>query len=374
MSSRALGFARPLVQRDHQVKLFMPPWQTADEADRSWREDGVELRYTPLKGGPIGIARQLIRETFQWEPDVVHCFKPKAYSGLVAWWIWQFHKKRVRLIVDSDDWEGAGGWNSRAPYSPAQKKFFSWQEQWGMSHCHTLTVASRTLESIAWSQGIEPKRVIYLPNGAGIALDGSAAPSETVRFKRQELGIGELPILLLYSRLFEFDTARLVKILAAVKAAVPDVAIISIGESLFASDRANMRYEIGEAGLTDAIIDLGWVALDHLPHYLGIADVGIYLMDDTLINRTKCPVKLADMIAMGIPVVAESVGQVSEYILNGQSGILHPTGDVTNIINDIVNLLQDESKRRRMSANAREHYWQTFSWRRLAVRLEQAYG
>ena len=90
MSSRAFGLARPLVQKDHQIKIFMPPWQSPEEADRSWQEDGVAFRYTSLTGGTIGIAHRLLQETLAWKPDAVHCFKPKAYSGLVAWWLWQF--------------------------------------------------------------------------------------------------------------------------------------------------------------------------------------------------------------------------------------------------------------------------------------------
>jgi hypothetical protein len=33
MHSRALGLARPLVERGHQVAIFMPPWQTPAEAN-----------------------------------------------------------------------------------------------------------------------------------------------------------------------------------------------------------------------------------------------------------------------------------------------------------------------------------------------------
>lgn len=374
MSSRALGLARPLVQKGYQVKIFMPPWQTPDEADRSWQEDGVKFRYTSLRGGTIGISRRLLRETLAWEPDVIHCFKPKAFSGLVAWWVWQFRRQEVRLIIDSDDWEGRGGWNDRATYTRFQKRFFSWQEKWGMGHCHALTVASRALESIAWSHGIKSENVAYLPNGAGIAINDSPFEKDIIRAKRLELGVDERPLLLLYSRLFEFDTARLVEILAGVKAVVPNVAILSIGESLFAADEAEMRREMAEVGVLDALIELGWVTLDQLPLYLSTVDVGIYLMDDTLINRTKCPVKLADMIAMGIPVIAESVGQVPEYILNGNSGLLRTSGDVAGLIDDIVKLLSERQIREQMAASARAHYQDKFAWSRLVGLLEQVYS
>ncbi|MCA9945339.1 MAG: hypothetical protein KC449_17770, partial [Anaerolineales bacterium] len=77
MAIRALGLARPFAQQGHAVKLFMPPWQTPAEADKSWQVDGVELRYVPLNGGVLGISRRLVRELLAWQRDVVHCFKPK---------------------------------------------------------------------------------------------------------------------------------------------------------------------------------------------------------------------------------------------------------------------------------------------------------
>ncbi|MBP6470916.1 MAG: glycosyltransferase, partial [Chloroflexi bacterium] len=223
MRSRALGLARPLAARGHQVQIVMPPWQTPAEADKCWQEDGVLVRNVSLAGGLPGITRRLLREVLDWQPDVVHCFKPKAYSGLAAWWLWQFHRRDVRLVVDSDDWEGWGGWNDLAPYSAAQKHFFAWQERWGMTHCHALTVASRALQTLAWGHGVPPDRVAYVPNGTGI---------RTQLADTHERGSGSdgeaAPTVLLYSRLFEFETGRLVTALRGVKTAVPTLRILAV--------------------------------------------------------------------------------------------------------------------------------------------------
>jgi glycosyltransferase involved in cell wall biosynthesis len=374
MSSRALGLARPLAAQEHQVKVFMPPWHTPDEADRSWQEDDIELRYTMLSGGVMGTSRNLVKETVAWDPDVVHCFKPKAYSGLVAWWLWQFHRQKIRLVVDSDDWEGWGGWNERAPYTSFQKHFFAWQETWGMSHCHYLTVASKALESIALSQGIRPDKVVYLPNGAGILVSEQALPDEAIRAKRKELGTFGRPTLLLYSRLFEVEIGRLVEFLAGVKASVPDLAVLSIGEALYSANIDDLQGRLKQAGLKDAMIDLGWVALDKLPLLLKAADLGIYLMDDTLLNRTKCPVKLADMTAVGLAVIAENVGQVPEYVQHGKTGYLRPSGDVQGLIDDTVYLLRHDNARKQMATAAKTHYQANFAWDKLAGHLEHVYG
>ncbi len=372
MSSRAFCLARQLVAREHEVCLFMPPWQTPKEGDRHWMQDGVLLRYIPVKGGTASIARRLLRETLAWQPHIVHCFKPKAYSGLVAWWLWHFHRRRLPLVTDSDDWEGWGGWNDQASYNAFQKHFFSWQERWGMSHCHQLTVASKTLQSIAWSQGINGQKVLYLPNGTGLPVHETPT-SDDIDTQRHILDIGDRPTLLLYSRLFEFETARLAKILAGVKEALPEIAILSVGTSLFAEDATRLEEELRNRSILPAMIQLGWMDPDKLPILLSSADVALYLMDDTLLNRTKCPVKLADLIALGVPVVAEAVGQVSEYVVSGRNGHLCQPGDVSGLISSTVSLLKNKSQRVYMSAQAKAHYQANFSWDLLVDRLLQAY-
>jgi len=371
MRSRALGLARPLVARGYDVRLFMPPWDTPDEAGRMWNEDGVELRYVPLGGGTLGIARRLAGEALAWRPDVVHCFKPKAYSGLAAEWLWRFYRRRVRLIIDTDDWEGAGGWNDIAPYTPLQKRFFARQERWGLTHVHAVTVASRTLESLVWSLGMPRERVTYIPNGPGIAT--RPVTTEERAATRARLGLGDRPTVLVYSRLFEFDTARLVAALSGVRAAVPDLAVLLVGAGLYEEDSARFREQIIGAGLQEALVETGWMALEELPPALAAADVGLYLMDDTLLNRTKCPVKLADMLVAGVPVVGEAVGQVTEYVRDGRTGALCPSGDVAGLVTAVAGLLRDPEKRRHWGAAAREDALQRFGWEGLAERLGEVY-
>jgi len=366
MRSRAFMLAKPLASRGYQVKIFMPPWQTPQEADKSWQEDEVEFRYIPLRGGVLGITRKLIGELLDWQPDVVHSFKPKAFSGLVMWWLWQFHRHRLRLILDTDDWEGWGGWNDRANYSPWQKRFFAWQERWGLSHCHTITAASRTLQSLAWSQGIKPERVVYLPNGPGISQISDIDQEIASR-------VGKQPVLLLYSRFFEFETDRLVAILRKVKTAIPDLIVLSVGSGLYEEEALLYRQQLIENDLIDMILDVGWVTEDRIPGLLAAADIGIYLMEDTLLNRTKCPVKLADILYAGVPVVAEAVGQVSEYVLHNQTGLLKASGDVEGISADLIYLLINKKEQERLAAGAKTHIKKHFDWAQLSLRLEKVY-
>jgi glycosyltransferase involved in cell wall biosynthesis len=368
MRSRAFQLAKALVIRGHEVLMIMPPWQTPGEAERVWTEDGVEICYISLQGGIARRTRRMVRQTLAWQPEIVHSFKPKAYSGLVAWWLWYFKRGRIGLVTDADDWEGWGGWNEKAPYTYLQKRFFSWQEQWGIGHNHGLTVASRTLQSLAWANGKPPQQVFYLPNGPGIG-DATGKNGQI----RAELGLAGRPVLLLYSRLFEFDTARLFSILQLVQVTLPDLAILGVGSGLHQDEAIEFRQLLEDSSLSQAFVDVGWLDEAELPGYLASADVGLYLMEDTLLNRAKCPVKLADMLSVGIPVVAEAVGQVTEYVKHRQSGLTRQSGDNEGLAADLVDLLQNSELRTRLAAGARAHLKSNFAWSRLAETVEKVY-
>jgi glycosyltransferase involved in cell wall biosynthesis len=173
--------------------------------------------------------------------------------------------------------------------------------------------------------------------------------------------------------LFEFDRERLVAILAGVKTAVPNLQILAVGAGLYEADAAELRRQLQAAGLWAAVTDVGWVELAQLAGVLQTADVGLYLMDDTLLNRTKCPVKLADMLTVGVPVVAEAVGQVSEYVVHGRSGLLRESGDVAGLTADLIYLLQHPEERDRLAQGAKAHMAENFSWEHLSHLVEKAY-
>ncbi|MHB1294372.1 MAG: glycosyltransferase family 4 protein [Anaerolineae bacterium] len=376
MQVRAMPLARALAAQGHAVKVVMPPWHTPAEAGKRWRDGAVEIAYVPLGPrlpllGYLCTTLRLVSAALAWHPDVVHCFKPKAYAGLAAWVLWHLGRlglTRVRLVVDEDDWEGPGGWNDLDPYPMVLRAFFAWQERWGLRHAHAVTAASRTLESLIWALGVPPARVFYLPNGAPTWPAGNGAAL------RQRLGWGAEPVLLLYTRFFEFDPARAVEVYRRVRAEAPTARLLVVGRALHTEDDARFDRLAAETGLADRITRAGWVPFEELPHYLAASDAAIYPFDDTLVNRTKCSVKLTDLLSAGIPVVADAVGQNAEYIVHGESGLLVADGDAAAMASAVGQLFQDEALRRRLGVAATRRMREAFGWDGLAGRALQAYG
>ena len=375
MRVRALPLARELARGGHHVTLLMAPWHTPDEPPRTWDQDGVTLRYVPLGPRVPGVAqfcetRRLLRAALALDPDVIHCFKPKGHAGLAAWWLWQrrrLGRQRPALVVDTDDWEGAGGWNDRGDYRASARRFFAWQERWGLRHCDALTVASRALESLAWSLGTPPERVRYLPNGV---RDWTGGERESAR---QQHGLGADPTILLYTRFFEFDPAYPVTVLSLVRRRLPAARLLLVGTGLFPEDNARFWGAVQGAGLEGAVVDAGWVSMAELPDLFAAADVGIYPFRDDLLNRCKCPVKLLDLVGAGVPVVGARVGQIRDTIRDGRNGVLVPSGDAEAMARAVVDLLSSEERREAMR-RAAAAIAGTQSWAVRSEQLETLYG
>jgi len=374
MRVRALPLARALTARGHDVKIIMPPWHT-QEPSRRWEEDGIALEYVSLAPhwpglGETLVALRLVRSALAWKPDVIHCFKPKGHAGLAAWLIWHLQRLgaiHTRLVIAEDDWEGPGGWNDLEPYSPPLKAFFVWQECWGLRHNDAVTVASRTLQSLVWSRGAPPNRVIYLPNGVEAIQQGNNAAV------RKAYDLSDAPVILLYTRFFEFDVARAVAVYQRVVAQIPEARLLVVGRGLFARDDARFDALVADAGLGDRVIRAGWVDQEALPDYFAATDVAFYPFDDTLVNRTKCSVKLTDLLGAGVAVVADAVGQNTEYIIHQETGLLTPAGDVEAMALSIVRLLCDESLRRQLGQAAAKVMHTHYTWSALAEQAIKAY-
>ena len=206
-----------------------------------------------------------------------------------------------------------------------------------------------------------PQQVLYLPNGSTLAR-----PAQRV--------VPERPTVLLYTRFAEFDPARAVEVLARIAERVPGVRMRVVGAALHPEQDAALARAVAARGLEAQIERLGWLPPEELPEALAACQVALFPLDDTLINRCKCSVKLADLLHLGVPVVADRVGEASSYLSDGESGFLTPPGDVAAMAERAVRLLNDPALAERMSQAAQARYDALFDWPQLAERVEGLYA
>lgn len=376
VSVRALPLARALAARGHEVLVLVPPWDDREASGRVIEDGGVRVANLRVPTRPAFdvpvLTLRLARAVLAARPDVVHCFKPKAYSGLLAllWWgLRRVGAAQAPLVMDSDDWEGPGGWNELGPYPWWQKRFFAWQERWGLTHADRVTIASRALETLTWSVGVRPEAVCYLPNGP---QSWPTPDPDEVEARRAALGLAGRPVALLYTRFFEFDPARFAAIWARVLAAIPSARLLVIGRGL-AGEEQVFRRAIEAVGAAESLVDVGWLPRETLPVHWALAQVALWPMDDTLVNRTRCPVKLTDLLGSGVPVVAEQVGQVGEYLAPEAGGVMVPPGSGDAFAAAAVSLLQSPDRAKALGNAGRERLTRSFGWPVQAARAEALY-
>jgi glycosyltransferase involved in cell wall biosynthesis len=190
---------------------------------------------------------------------------------------------------------------------------------------------------------------------------------------RERYGLGDAPVALLYTRFFEYAVERGWAILRGVLEHQPYVRWLVVGKGLFGEEQQLMELARGE-GLETRITYAGWVLPEELPAHFALADVAIYPFDDTLVNRCKCAVKLIDLLSAGVPVVADRVGQNSEYIEHGVSGLLESPGDTPAFVAAVMRVLRDANLAKQLGRGASERIQEHYRWERLATIAEKAYG
>jgi glycosyltransferase involved in cell wall biosynthesis len=126
--------------------------------------------------------------------------------------------------------------------------------------------------------------------------------------------------------------------------------------------------------MEDSLRFVGWSDPEDLPHWFGQADVALFPIDDTPINRAKCSVKLTELLAAGVPVVADAVGEVPAYLDQGNAGVLVRPGNMQAFSEAVVHLLKDSERSAVLGTTAKRHIAEAYSWEAIARQLDVFYA
>jgi glycosyltransferase involved in cell wall biosynthesis len=374
VSSRAFPIAQALVKRGHEVTILMPPYDHLEDSGRCWQQAGVRLENLPIRRNdlrhqltvPLGLARRAA----QLRPAVVHVFKPIGYGGLAGQFLRSF--SRFPLVLDTDDWEGRGGWIDANPYPATWKRFFAWQERWLLCRSAAITVASRTLQTQAWGLGVRPERVFYLPNGPDPALRDR--PGLTVARRaaiRERLGVGDAPMALHMGHIpHGSDLDLAIDAFALLAVTMPEARLVIAGSG---DGLPELKRRAQASGAASSMVFPGWIEAEQVPDTVAAADAIANPYRDSLIKRAKCAVKVVLAMALGKAVVTSRAGENLEYIEDGRSGLLTEPGNVEDLARGLLRVLSDPEWAADLGRQARLRLWQRYDWDVQIPEVERAY-
>jgi phosphatidylinositol alpha-mannosyltransferase len=136
------------------------------------------------------------------------------------------------------------------------------------------------------------------------------------------------------------------------------------------ADPLAVRFLLRRLGAPDDGVDiLGVVSADVRDHELTRARV----LAAPAIGWESFGMVLTEALAAATPVVATDIPGYRE-VASAETGIMVPPGDPAVLAAAVVELLEDEPRRRALGERAREVAEERYSWRSITSRLLEIYG
>ena len=211
--------------------------------------------------------------------------------------------------------------------------------------CGSQTVAEQVVRI-----GVPHERVLVTPTGVDLDLFGEAPDSGPLR---RRLGLEGRFVVGWVGSFRRFHALE-----QAVEATstVPGATLLLVGDG---PERA--RIQGGARNLGVPATFTGTVPHHELPAYLAAMDVAVILATREVPFHYS-PLKLAEYLAAGLPVVAPATGQLAERLTDGVDAILVPPHDVAATAAALRRLQADPEERARLGKAARAAAEAEWSW------------
>ena len=365
---RALGLGQALVARGHSVTLLA----ISPAARRGFHvraEKGVTVVETPdllpgsLRSGwdlwdVVNRITWLRSRTF----DLVHAFEGRPVALFPA--LYMQKARGLPLVMDWCDWFGRGGSVEERPnpiVRTALRPIETFFEESFRKMADGSTVINTVLRQKATELGVQPSRILLLPNGANVT---EIDPGDRIDARRR-LGLPlDAPLIAYTGAIFERDALLMAKAFDQIHGKRPDSRLLLVGY-------CNVAME-GLVRAPEAVIRTGPVSYQGLVDNLVAADLGWLPLRNSGANRGRSPLKLSDFMAAGRPIVATDVGDLGALLRREPIGRLAPD-EPGALAEAVLSLLADEQEREQLGRNARQVAETKLAWSLMAERLEQFY-
>ncbi len=333
VAHRVLPLVGVLGSQGIRVRVLVAGWDQPEHQGAWVQEKHIDLmmlRFNPalLAAGGRGLMRVwwgMAREALDlirfWHPDVVVLSKPVTVPLLFLLMTRGLPGRRAlrstRMVLDCDDLERA--WTANVPLARAWQWLGRWLEPLAWRLADHVTVASHyLLEEVKKVR--QDNAVTWLPNMAPAVDEVSSARTFSTR-------------VVVPTRLLDVSPSTLVATLAAVLDQEPKASLLVVGPDQ--EQTRTLKRELEAAGLASRVAIVVRQPAESYYRLLHDARVGLYVVEDTPAARAKCPRRLLDLMALGVPTVAVDVGE-AQWLLDDTGFVVPPDpatiGDATRIM------------------------------------------
>ncbi|MBI5796265.1 MAG: glycosyltransferase family 4 protein [Planctomycetes bacterium] len=287
--------------------------------------------------------------------DIVHCHTSKGgFIGRLA-----ARLANVKCIIYSPHGDIFEGY-----FGKIKTRFFIWLERFSARFTDKIITLTKSGIEPYIKAGIGQKSQFdYIYNGVDIE---SLRKRKVDRIqKRQELGIeNEYFLIVTAGRLVPVKgQTYLISALAQVITKIPNIRLVFLGDGEL---RGELSGQVKTLGLEKQVLFLGMRS--DVPEIISCGDLFVL----PSVNEGFGVVLLEAMV-MKCPIVATNVGGVPEVVLDGETGILVPSGDPVQLAEGIVRLLRDRALAAQMAESGYQRLKTCFDIRETVAKTENLY-
>lgn len=280
----------------------------------------------PFESIPVATPRVLRRCIARWRPDILHAQTARAHT----------HLRLVRLLLGNPPPVVV----SRRVAFPVSRGLAGWLKyRTGIAHYIPISdAAAGTLRAA----GIAEDRMTIVPSGVDIGRFAAARGDETLLARW-----GVTPDAFIIGTVAAFEESKgYLVLLEAVRHVLlrhPACRFVWLGSG---GGEGWLRGAAERAGLGAAVV----VSPLDAPLETALPLMHLFALPSL---REGLSTALLASLAAGIPVVASDTGGIPE-VLGGDCGLLVPPGDAHALARGIVDLIEDEGKRRELASRGTE--------------------
>ncbi len=311
--------------------------------------DGAQVHHVRALFGRAGyvLAANRIRKlVWHMAPDIVHAQHATSY-GLVGA-LTGYHP----FFISS--------WGSDVVWSPRQFFLFDWMLRYNFKRADRVTATSYML-----AKATAP----FCPPGAtvhvipfGVDTDAFSPPTDKHPGANRSLTVGIVKTLRP-----RYGIRELILAFYQIADSSPDARLVIVGGG---EQYAELQALIADLDMGKRITLAGQVGHAQIPRYLQSFDLFVV---PSLTDRESFGVAAVEASACGLPVIASRVGGLPEVVLDGQTGLLVPPGDISALAAAMARLLSEPELRARMGQAGRQFVLEHYRWADNAKSMEQLY-
>ncbi|MCC7303445.1 MAG: glycosyltransferase [Bacteroidia bacterium] len=290
---------------------------------------GIEWRTSPFSSGmpvlpKLVDRRRMISMAKQWHGeknfDLVHC---RSYVAAEAGW--KLKKETgVRFLFDMrgfwvDERVEGGLWDQRNPvYRLAYKRFKNLEKKFLRDADGIVCLTAQALSTLT-SWGVDPGKVSLIRCAADLQHFYPPAPEQRIAGRAiRNIGEERKVIVYLGSLGTWYMLEEMLDFFNVLRSLAPSLFLF-----LTPDDPEIIRHAASRKQIPAGEIIIREAERDEVPRELAAADAGIFFIRPTFSKTASSPTKLGEMLACGIPVIANSgVGDVDEVLSEYGGGII----------------------------------------------------